>query len=81
MEKSRREISCSLDEKVAFLADARHYRGRPRSVETIETHFAWVFMAGERPEPEAGRVGGIAVPTLLVTVMLTIGSAATMHAS
>jgi len=38
----------SLEEKVAFLADARHYRGRPRTVETIETHFAWVFLVGER---------------------------------
>ena len=40
--------ACSLEEKVAFLADARHYRGRPRSVETIETHFAWVFLVGNR---------------------------------
>lgn len=38
----------SLEEKVAFLADARHYRGRPRAVETIETHFAWLFLVGER---------------------------------
>lgn len=38
----------SLEEKVAFLADARHYRGRPRAVEAIETHFAWVFLVGER---------------------------------
>jgi uncharacterized protein len=45
--RSRRS-RCSLEEKVAFLADARHYRKRPRTVETIETHFAWVFLAGER---------------------------------
>lgn len=40
--------AASLAEKVAFLADARHYRGRPCTVETIETHFAWVFLVGER---------------------------------
>lgn len=37
-----------LDEKVAFLAEARHYPHRPRAVCIIETHFAWVFLAGER---------------------------------
>lgn len=37
-----------LAEKVAFLADARHYGRRPREVETIETHFAWVFLVGKR---------------------------------
>jgi len=46
MTNSRR--ATRLEEKVAFLADARHYRGRPRTVETIETHFAWVFLVGER---------------------------------
>ena len=40
--------ACSLEEKVAFLADPRHYRGRPRSVATVETHFAWVFLVGAR---------------------------------
>jgi uncharacterized protein len=40
--------TCSLEMKVAFLAAARHYRGHPRRVETIETHFAWVFLAGKR---------------------------------
>jgi uncharacterized protein len=40
--------TCGIDEKVAFLTDARHYRPRPRAIETIETHFAWVFLAGER---------------------------------
>ncbi|HUN73244.1 MAG TPA: phosphotransferase [Steroidobacteraceae bacterium] len=34
--------------KVAFLADERHYRRRPRAVATIETHFAWVFLVGNR---------------------------------
>ncbi len=38
----------TLQEKVAFLADARHYPHRPRAVWSIETHFAWVFLAGER---------------------------------
>jgi aminoglycoside phosphotransferase family enzyme len=31
-------------EKLAFLADPRHYPGRPGSVTVIETHFAWVFL-------------------------------------
>ena len=35
-------------EVVRFLADAQHYPHRPRSVEIIETHFAWIFLAGER---------------------------------
>jgi aminoglycoside phosphotransferase family enzyme len=33
---------------VAFLCDPRHYRRRPRAILTIETHFAWVFLAGDR---------------------------------
>lgn len=45
MTKSR---TAALAAKVAFLADARHYRGRPRTVATIETHFAWVFLVGDR---------------------------------
>ncbi|MGA7540842.1 MAG: hypothetical protein WBW93_18965 [Steroidobacteraceae bacterium] len=40
--------ACSLEKEVAFLADARHYPSRPRRVKTIETHFAWVFLAGKR---------------------------------
>jgi uncharacterized protein len=40
--------ACGIDEKVAFLTDARHYRPRLRTIQTIETHFAWVFLAGER---------------------------------
>lgn len=32
--------------KVAYLADPRHFAGHPRAVEVIETHFAWVFLAG-----------------------------------
>ena len=43
-----RAAGVELDEKVAFLADARHYPHRPGSVQTIETHFAWIFIAGER---------------------------------
>ena len=35
-------------EKVAWLTDPQHYPGRPRAVEIIETHFAWVFLAGTR---------------------------------
>ena len=39
---------CGTAEKIAFLTDARHFGTRVRSVQTIETHFAWVFLAGER---------------------------------
>jgi uncharacterized protein len=35
-------------EKVAFLSRGCHLAGRPRTVEVIETHFAWVFLAGRR---------------------------------
>ncbi len=38
----------ALQRKVAFLSDPRHFAGRPRTVEVIETHFAWVFLAGAR---------------------------------
>lgn len=37
-----------LNSKVAYLADPHHFPGHPRAVEVIETHFAWVFMAGSR---------------------------------
>ena len=37
-----------MREKVRFLADPRHYPHRPHSVDVIETHFAWVFLAGRR---------------------------------
>ncbi len=33
-------------EIIAYLSDPRHYRGHPRSVQVVETHFAWVFLAG-----------------------------------
>ncbi len=35
-------------EAVQFLADPRHYPHHPRSVKIVETHFAWIFLAGER---------------------------------
>ena len=35
-----------LASKVAFLREARSYPGPPDSVEAIETHMAWVFLAG-----------------------------------
>jgi uncharacterized protein len=38
--------SSLLDEKVEFLRNPRSYRGRIGRVEAIETHFAWVFLAG-----------------------------------
>ena len=34
--------------KVAFLSEATSYPQQPSSVDVIETHFAWVFLAGER---------------------------------
>jgi len=36
----------SLQERVAFLSQPRSYPHHPRSVRSIETHFAWVFLAG-----------------------------------
>lgn len=36
----------SLEEKVEFLRDPRSYPGRVVRVQAIETHFAWVFLAG-----------------------------------
>jgi len=37
-----------LREKVAFLSDPRRIGTPSRTVEVIETHFAWVFLAGDR---------------------------------
>lgn len=34
----------SLSGKVSFLSDPRHYPDGPLSVETIETHFSWLFL-------------------------------------
>ena len=36
----------TLQEKVAFLKRPSTYREGARRVRTIETHFAWVFLAG-----------------------------------
>lgn len=46
--RSTRAASSSLQEKIAFLADPAHYPNHPRAVQTLETHFAWIFFAGER---------------------------------
>lgn len=35
----------TLDEKIAYLASGRAFPDRPDRVETIETHFAWVFLS------------------------------------
>ena len=45
----RRERSGNdgLSEKVAFLAEPSHYPDRPKRVELIETHFAWVFLTDQ----------------------------------
>lgn len=42
------EPPVSLDQKVRFLSDPRHYPGHPRSVIMRETHMSWVFLAGSR---------------------------------
>ena len=36
----------SLEERLAFLRHGGNYPNHPRRVECIETHFAWVFLAG-----------------------------------
>lgn len=38
----------TLREKVSFLFGAPHAQGASNTVEVIETHFAWVFLAGDR---------------------------------
>lgn len=43
-----RAAECALEAKTAFLAEPHHYPHRPRMVTSIETHFAWIFLAGER---------------------------------
>lgn len=47
-DRLRREAGAGvpLAEKIAFLKRPSSYPGRPRSVEAIETHMAWVFLAG-----------------------------------
>ncbi len=34
----------TLDDKIRFLLDPHSYPGRPARVESLETHFAWVFL-------------------------------------
>jgi aminoglycoside phosphotransferase family enzyme len=52
--------AAGLARKVAFLSRASHYPHRPSRVTTIETHFAWVFLAGryayklKKPARQAG---------------------------
>jgi aminoglycoside phosphotransferase family enzyme len=41
-------LSCDTAAKVAFLSDPAAYPQHPAHVEVIETHFAWVFLAGTR---------------------------------
>jgi aminoglycoside phosphotransferase family enzyme len=41
-----RRHQLSLEEKVAFLSDPESYGHRISKVAAIETHFAWVFLAG-----------------------------------
>jgi aminoglycoside phosphotransferase family enzyme len=40
-------IPATLADKVAALADPASYPGRPARIESIETHFAWVFLTGQ----------------------------------
>jgi len=37
----------SISEKVRFLSDAAAYPHGPKSVEVIETHMSWVFLADD----------------------------------
>jgi uncharacterized protein len=39
-----RPARITLPDKVAFLRDRRNYPGRPHHIDTLETHFAWVFL-------------------------------------
>jgi uncharacterized protein len=41
--KPRSCSSVTLTDLVAFLSDPHNYPSRPRCIETLETHFAWVF--------------------------------------
>lgn len=41
-----REHVASTEEKVAALRQSRAYPGKPATVEAIETHMSWVFLAG-----------------------------------
>jgi len=40
-------MDTELRAKIDYLSQPGVYAGRPTTVETIETHFAWVFVAGE----------------------------------
>jgi aminoglycoside phosphotransferase family enzyme len=40
-------MDAELRAKIDYLSQPRVYPGRPATIETIETHFAWVFIAGE----------------------------------
>lgn len=40
-------LGVSLADKVRALQSPTAYDGRPQRIETIETHFAWIFLAGE----------------------------------
>ena len=46
MNRPRGVLEPAIAEKIAFLRDPQHYPDRPERVEVIETHFAWVFLAG-----------------------------------
>ena len=40
------KVDSELSEKVDWLSRPESYAGSPLAVEAIETHFAWVFLAG-----------------------------------
>jgi aminoglycoside phosphotransferase family enzyme len=42
------DVEVGLDAKVAFLKRPESYPSRPGRVDAIETHMAWVFLAGNR---------------------------------
>lgn len=41
-------LTLGLTAKVAFLRRPESYPGRPGSVDAVETHMSWVFLAGDR---------------------------------
>jgi hypothetical protein len=44
MSRSLRPVANDTRTIVAFLCQPQHYPERPRRIEVIETHFAWVFL-------------------------------------
>ena len=41
-------VKVTLSDKVRFLSNPGSYPHRPDSVQVVETHMSWVFLAGDR---------------------------------